>query len=89
VRDTHDEYATDIAKQLKSVGLRVELSDSKNGLGKSVRNAKNLKYPYWVVIGDNEISTNTLTVESLKGEKFSITLEDLIVKLKEEVSSKK
>ncbi len=89
VRDTHDEYAKNIHAQLKSAGIRVELCDSKNGLGKSVRAAKNYKYPYWIVVGDNEISTNTLTLESLKGEKFSVTLEDLVVKLKEEVTSKK
>ena len=89
VRDTHDEYASDIAKQLKSAGIRVELCDSKSGLGKSVRNAKNMKYPYWVVIGDNEISTSTLTVESIKGEKFTVSLPDLIARLKEEVNNKK
>ncbi len=89
VRDTHDEYARNINSQLKLAGFRSELCDSKNGLGKSVRNAKNLKLNYWIVVGDEEVSNNNLTLESRTGEKMIVTLEELINKLKEEIVSKK
>jgi threonyl-tRNA synthetase len=89
VRDTHDEYAKSIFLKLKESGMRAELCDSKNGLGKSVRNAKNLKYNYWVVVGDEEVTENNLTLESRSGEKIKIKLEELINKLQEEIKSKK
>ena len=70
-------------------GLRAELCDSKSGLGKSVRNAKNLKYNYWIVVGDEEMNANNVTLESRTGEKSTISVADLITKLKEEVNDKK
>jgi threonyl-tRNA synthetase len=54
-----------------------------------VRNAKNLKYNYWVVVGDEEVTENNLTLESRSGEKIKINLEELINKLQEEIKSKK
>ena len=59
-----------------------------NGLGKKVRNAKEMKYPYWIVVGDNDIETNTLTLESRSGEKLNITKEELLAKLKLEIVNK-
>ncbi len=89
VRDTHDQYAKSVADQLLQSGLRAELCDSKSGLGKSVRNAKNLKYNYWIVVGDEEMNANNVTLESRTGEKSTISVADLITKLKEEVNDKK
>lgn len=88
VRDTHDEYAKSIYDKLKESGMRTELCDSKNGLGKSVRNAKNMKYNYWIVVGDEEVTENNLTLESRDGVKIKINLEELINKLKLEIKNK-
>lgn len=89
VRDTHDEYAKEIFSKLKTAKLRVELADSKAGLGKSVRAAKNMKQPYWIVVGDSELESKTVTLESRAGEKTNISLDDLIARLKSETESKK
>jgi threonyl-tRNA synthetase len=88
VRDTHDEYAKNIFNTLKENNIRAELCDGKSGLGKSVRSAKNMKYNYWVVLGDEEMKTNTLTLESRNGEKIKITIKDLVEKLTKEVLEK-
>ena len=87
--DAHGEYAKNIFNKLKENKFRVELEDSKDGLGKKVRYAKEMKYPYWIVIGYKERDENKVTLESRSGEKFSLTLEELIEKLKEEVEEKK
>lgn len=89
VRDTHDQYAKEIFDKLKIEKLRVELADSKIGLGKSVRAAKNMKQPYWIVVGDSEMESKTLTLESREGEKINISLDDLIHRLNSEIASKK
>jgi threonyl-tRNA synthetase len=87
--DLHLEYAENVYRELKESGIRVDLDSDKNGLGKKVREAKDMKYPYWIVIGDAEITGNTVTLESLSGDKMSVSLPDLIKKLKEEISNKK
>lgn len=89
VRDNHIDYAKNIYSELKKLGMRIELADENNGLGKNVRGAKNMKYPYWIVVGDEEMKTNTITLESRSGEKVVITLEDLKNKLREEIKNKK
>jgi threonyl-tRNA synthetase len=89
VRDTHDEYAKEIFDKLKTAKFRAELADSKVGLGKSVRAAKNMKQPYWIVVGDSELESKTVTLESRGGEKTNISLDDLIIRLKAEAESKK
>ncbi len=89
VRDTHDQYAKEIFDKLKIEKFRVELADSKTGLGKSVRVAKNMKQPYWIVVGDSEMESKTVTLESREGEKINISLEDLMLRLNSEVASKK
>lgn len=87
--DLHLEYAENVYRELKQSGVRVDLDSDKNGLGKKVREAKDLKYPYWVVIGDAEIAGNTVTLESLAGDKVSLSLDELKNKLSEEINNKK
>lgn len=87
--DMHGEYAENIFKKLKTEGFRVELADNKDGLGKKVRQAKDNKYPYWIVIGDKEIEENKITLESRDGEKFNLSFEELLEKLEGEIEEKK
>lgn len=87
--DKHLTYAQEVNAKLKEIGLQTELDDSKNGLGKKVRVAKDMKHPYWIVIGDAEMENKTVTLESRSGEKVSIAVEELLSKLKEELINKK
>jgi threonyl-tRNA synthetase len=82
------EYAKNIFNKLKENNFRIELEDSKDGLGKKVRYVKEMKYPYWIVIGDKEKEENKVTLESRSGEKFNLSLEELIEKLREEEKNK-
>ena len=75
--------------KLKENNFRIKLEDGKDGLGKKVRYAKEMKYPYWIVIGDKEKDENKVTLESRSGEKFSLSVDELIEKLKDEVENKK
>lgn len=92
IRDTHDEYAKSVFEKLKAnkdYNFRIELCDSKNGLGKNVREAKNNKLPYWIVIGDQEMNENKITLESRNGEKLSLNVDELLEKLKIKIEEKR
>ena len=55
-----------------------------------VRDAKNNKLPYWIVIGDKEIEANKVTLESRDaGQLGQISKEELITKFLEEIKNKK
>lgn len=87
--EIHGGYAENIFEKLKEKNFRVELEDSKDGLGKKVRYAKEMKYPYWIVVGDKEIDENKITLESRDGGKFNLSFEELVEKMEEEIRNKK
>ncbi|MBU0612195.1 threonine--tRNA ligase [Patescibacteria group bacterium] len=88
--DKHLEFAGTVSKLLKDAGIRVELDESNESLGKKIRDAKMQKIPYLVVIGDKEKESNTMTVEGRNNEKLEgITPADFLAKLKKEIEDKK
>ncbi len=89
VADVHNEYAREVAGNLRTAGLRVDLDDSKDSMGKKIRNAKKDKLPYFIVIGDKEVAEKTVTLEGRDGESEVLTLAELTEKLQDEVVTKK
>lgn len=90
VRTTHNEYARKIYNLLLDNNIRVELDDEDANLGGKVRKAKVEKIPYWIVIGDKEIESESVTMESRdNGQLGQISAEDLVEKLVNEIKNKK
>lgn len=90
VSDVHREAANNLANILKEHGLRVKCDDSKDSLGKRIRNTKTNKVPAWVVIGDNEINTESYSIEWREGEKEPhVDAKQLLYILKNKIDSKK
>ena len=62
---------------------------SDTGFGKKVREAKNHKIPYWIVIGDKELEAKKVTLESRdKGKVGEFSPTELAQKLSAEIESK-
>jgi threonyl-tRNA synthetase len=87
VRENHNEKAKEIYEALKQEDIRVELEDDNNSLGKRINHAKAQKVPYVIVLGDKEIETGKLTIES-RTDKQEMKLEDFVAKLKTEIKNK-
>ncbi len=66
IGDEHIDYAYDIKKSLEAQGVRVEVDDRNETIGKKIRNAQLEKLPYMLVIGDNEMNDKTVAVRSRK-----------------------
>lgn len=85
IGESHRDYAKSILDALRANGIRAELDESDESLGKKIRNAKLMKVPYLLVIGDNEMKNKTVTVESRDGGKLGEkTAEDFISLVKNE-----
>ncbi len=54
VSDQFLPYANEVRDALEAVGVRVELDDNNDSLGKKIRNAEMMKVPYMFVIGEKE-----------------------------------
>ena len=87
VRENHNGYAKKISDELKAVGVRVDFDDRDEGMGKKIRNGKNERVPYMIVIGDKEMADNILTIESRDGDKATSASESSGVPRQEKMSS--
>ena len=63
IGEKHRSYAEMVYQKLKHAGIRAELDQSDESLGKRIRTAKMQKVPYLVVIGDKELAAESITLE--------------------------
>jgi threonyl-tRNA synthetase len=64
VSEKQGEYAERVQKELVSKGLRVVVDAGPDKLGAKIRNARLMRHPYIVVIGEDEVANGTLTPRS-------------------------
>ncbi|MHB1483108.1 MAG: threonine--tRNA ligase [Saccharofermentanales bacterium] len=89
VASAHNDYADMVKKELSKYGVRVQVDDSDEKLGKKIRQTQMEKVPYMLVVGDKEVESNQVAVRSRKeGELGSLSLEDFIKKIKNEIDLK-
>jgi len=90
VRENHNTYAKEVFEMLKENNIRAEFDNADENLGSKVRDAKTNKIPYWIVIGDKEMESGKLTLESRdSGQAGAFTKEEVIEKLMSEIKNKK
>ena len=83
------EYSYELKELFTKNGIRVEVDDRNEKLGYRMREAQIKKIPYSLVIGDNEKENKTVTYRRHGSEeKVTVTNEEFIKLLKEEVDNK-
>jgi threonyl-tRNA synthetase len=89
ISDKHLEYAREVASAL---GCRTDIDDREETVGKKIRNAGMEWVPYVVVVGDEEMENNTLTVtiraesEPKKPVKVRMSAEELAGRVRDETT---
>jgi threonyl-tRNA synthetase len=79
VADRHIEYCEKLSAELSESGVRVSMDDSKESVGKKIRNAEMEKAPFMLVVGDKEIESGKLSVRSFaKGDLGQKTISELV-----------
>lgn len=89
VAAVHEDYAKKVEAELKEAGIRTEFYDPTDTLGKRIREVKTSKLPYFLVIGDKEQDSGTLTLEHRSGNKQELPLPDLLTSLQTEIKDRK
>ena len=83
------EYAEDVAKKLNELGVRADLDDSDETLGKKVRRAHTEWIRYIVVVGAQEKENGVISVtDRADGSKKKMTVEELAEKIKKNCEGK-
>ena len=88
INEKQSEYAQNIFKMLQDADIRVSLDESKDSVGKRIREAKTKKVPYVIVIGDKEKDAGVITVETRTGKLEGITAEAFLAQLQKEIKEK-
>lgn len=88
ISDAHLAHAENVRAALAGAGIRAELDGSHETLGKKIRAAKTEKVPYFCVIGDKEVAANTVSLEGRTGPLGSISIPELIERLRTEIQSR-
>jgi threonyl-tRNA synthetase len=90
IADRHNDYASQVADQLKEAGLRIEVDDSSDRMQAKIRNAQLQKVPYMLIIGDREVENGQVAVRLRNGQDLgALPVADVIAMVQEAVATKR
>ena len=79
ISDRHLDYAAKIKSQLFDAGVRVELDDRTESIGRKIRDAEMQKIHYMIIVGDKEIEAKKVAVRKYgEGDKGQLEINQLI-----------
>ena len=82
------EYGVEVFTGLDRAGIRAELLDANDSLGKRIREAQLMKIPYVLVVGEKEEQSNSVAVRSRKGDEGAIETPKFLERIVSEISNK-
>jgi len=88
ISEKYNDYAEGVVKKMKGRGLRVEGDYRSEKIGYKIREARNQRVPYMMVVGEKEAESGTVALRSRQGEEGSIAVEDVLKRLADEVEQR-
>jgi len=89
ITDDFHNYADELAKELTADFVRVEVDKSSNAFGKKIRTNTIRKIPILLIIGEQEVKDNTVTIRRYgKQEQETIARQEFIDLLKKEIKGR-
>jgi threonyl-tRNA synthetase len=67
IADRHADYGREVLTTLNEAGLRAELDDRTESVGRKIRDAELRKIPYMLVVGDREVEGGAVSVRAHGG----------------------
>jgi threonyl-tRNA synthetase len=89
IADRHEPFAHDVERALTEAGLRVEVDDRTESVGRKIRDAELRKVPYMLVVGDREADQRAVALRRHgEGDLGTVPLDDVIARLTAEARSR-
>lgn len=84
----HD-YADSVVAKLKAANIRVEGDFRAEKIGYKIREARNERAPFLLIVGEKEAELNEVSVRSRKnGDEGAIALDSFILRIKDEIETR-
>ena len=89
ISEKHTAYADEVAQLLRDNGIRVEIDNGDDTIGKKIRTHRKMQPAYMVILGDGEIESRSVSLRARNGDQVSgIPLETFLTDLKHEIEEK-
>lgn len=89
ISDKFIDEAKKVYEACFNADLKVELDDRAEKIGYKIREAQTQKIPYMLIVGAKEVETNTVSIRKRsEGEIGSLSIEDTVAKIKQEIENK-
>ena len=89
VTEKFNDYAYELEKQFTEAGLRAQVDGRNEKIGYKIREARNQRDSYLLVIGEREAESGTVSVRSNReGELGEMSVRDFITRLRQEIDTK-
>jgi len=88
VAESHQDYAERVRDDLAASGIRVDVVEASDQLGKRIRSAKLDKIPYVLVVGDDDVASGTVGVNARGADvERGVSVADFIGRIEREIGS--
>lgn len=89
VADTFSDYLHDVARQMRTRGLRVEVDDSDDRMQKKIRNAQLQKVPFMMIAGADDVAAGAVSFRYRDGRQDNgVPIEEAIQRVADAVASR-
>ena len=89
ISEKHTAYADEVAQLLRDNGIRVEIDNGDDTIGKKIRTHRKMQPAYMVILGDGEIESRSVSLRARNGDQVSgIPLERFLTDLKHEIEER-
>ena len=90
ISDNFVEYGSEVIGKLREAGIRCEIDNRSEKIGYKIREARNERVPYMIIVGEQEKTHGNISLRSREGgDEGSISLEEFIARVQKEEKEKK
>jgi threonyl-tRNA synthetase len=83
ISDKFMDYALEVRNELRANGIRVEIDDRSEKIGRKIRDTELAKVPYMFVIGEKEMNEGAVSLRIQgKGDQGSVNVKELVAQMK-------
>ncbi|HEX8052678.1 MAG TPA: threonine--tRNA ligase [Thermoleophilaceae bacterium] len=89
IADRHNDYAREVEERLRGAGIRVEVDDRTESVGRKIRDGELRKVPLMLVVGDKEQEAGQVSVRRHReGDQGAEPVDAVIERLRDEISAR-
>ena len=89
ISDKFNDYALSVYNQLKDNDFRVKMDSRSEKMGAKIRDAEIDRIPIMIIVGENEVNDNTISVRrKFKGNLGSLSIDDFINQTNQEIKTR-